>query len=87
MKTWNLEINIMVTPNLSEEEIVAILQTELDHPDIEFLVVSKIKEEKENRFLRGFSLIKNNFTWWSYHIDATPRAWNDDTFFWNLLSN
>lgn len=87
MKTWNLEINIMVTPNLSEEEIVAILQTELDHPDIEFLVVSKIKEEKENRFLRGFSLIKNNFAWWLRHIDTTPRAWNDDTFFWNLLSN
>jgi hypothetical protein len=87
MKTWNLEINIMVTPNLSEEEIVAILQTELDHPDIEFLVVSKIKEEKENRFLLGFYFIKNNFAWWLRHIDTTPRAWNDDTFFWNLLSN
>jgi hypothetical protein len=47
MKTWNLEINIMVTPNLSEEEIVAILQTELDHPEIESLQVSEIKEEEE----------------------------------------
>jgi hypothetical protein len=87
MKTWNLEINVMSTSNLSQEDIVAILQTELEHPEIEFLVVSKAKEEKENRFLRGFSLIKNNLTWWLHHIDTTPSSWRDDTFSWNLLSN
>jgi hypothetical protein len=87
MKTWNVKINVIVNPSLSEEDIVAILQTEFDHPDIEFLVVSKAKEEKENRFLRGFSFIKNNFTWWLHHIDTTPRNWRDDTFFWNLLSS
>ena len=87
MKTWNVKINVIVNPSLSREDIIAILQTEFDHPDIEFLVVSKIKEEKENRFLRGFSLIKNNFTWWLHHIDTTPRNWRDDTFLWNLLSS
>jgi hypothetical protein len=47
MKTWNLKINVMVSPNLSEEDIVTILQTELDHPEIESLQVSEIKEEEE----------------------------------------
>ena len=87
MKTWNVKINVIVNPSLSREDIVAILQTEFDHPDIEFLVVSKVKEEKEDRFLRGFSLVKNNFIWWLHHIDTTPRDWRDDTFLWNLLSS
>jgi len=47
MKTWNLKINVMVSPELSEEDIVTILQTELDHSDIESLEVSEIKEEEE----------------------------------------
>lgn len=47
MKTWNLKINVMVSPNLSEEDIVTILQGELDHPEIESLEVSEIKEEEE----------------------------------------
>ena len=87
MKTWNLKVDIMVNPCLSQEDIIVILQTELDHPDIEFLSVSRIKEEKENGFLRGFTFIKNNFKWWLHHIDTTPRDWRDNTFFWNLLSN
>ena len=87
MKTWNIKINVIVNPSLSEEDIVAIPQTEFDHPDIEFLVVSKAEEEKENRFLRGFSFIKNNFTWWLHHIDTTPRDWKDNTFLCILLSS
>lgn len=84
-RNWKIEISITTDESLSKEEIVSILQSEIDHSEIDYLFVSRIKEDVDNKFLRGFSFTWENFRWWVKHLDSRPSFWQDNKFFWNIL--
>ena len=84
MKIWRIEVKIEADDDLSEDEIINLLES-INHRSIEYLVVSKTDKYSSNKFLRGFRYIWKNFRWWRLHIDPRPSLLIDDSMFWGIL--
>ena len=83
MKIWRIEVKILADDNISEDKIISILE-EVNHPNIEYLVVSKT-EKYNNKFVGGFRYIWQNFKWWKIHIDSKPSILVSNSMFWEDL--
>ena len=84
MKIWRIEVKIEADDDLSEDEIINLLE-DVNHPSIEYLVVSKTDKYPGNKFLRGFRYIWQNFRWWRSHIDPRPSLLMDSSMLWDIL--
>ena len=84
MKIWKIEIKMETDNDLSEDEIINLLES-INHSSIEYLVVSKTDKYSSNRFLRGFRYLWENFREWRSHIDPRPSLLVNDSMFWDIL--
>lgn len=84
MKIWRIEVKIEADDDLSEDEIINLLES-INHRSIEYLVVSKTDKYSDNKFLRGFIYFGQNFRWWRSHIDPRPSLLIDDSMFWDIF--
>lgn len=84
MKTWKIEVKIEADDDLSEDDIINLLEG-VNHPSVEYVSVSKINKYSDNRFFRGFRYIWKNFGWWRSHINPKPSLLIDDSMFWGIL--
>jgi hypothetical protein len=84
MKIWRIEVKIEADDDLSEDEIINLLES-VNHPSVEYAVVSKTDKYPDNKFLRGFIYIRQNIRWWRSHIDPRPSLLVDDSMFWDIL--
>ncbi len=84
MKIWRIEVKIEADDDLSEDEIINLLES-INHRSIEYLVVSKTDKYSDNKFLTGFKYIWKNFRWWRSHINPKPSLLIDDSMFWGIL--
>jgi hypothetical protein len=75
----------METDNdLSEDDIICLLEG-VNHPSVKYVAVSRIDKYPDNRFLRGFIYLGQNFKWWRSHINPKPSLLIDDSMFWGIL--
>ena len=84
MKIWRIEVKVEADDDLSEEDIINLLES-VNHPSVEYVAVSRINKYSDNRFLRGFIYFGQNFREWQLHIDPRPSLLIDDSMFWDIL--
>ena len=84
MNYWRIHLKIEADDNISEDEIINILE-EVIHPNVESVVVSKTEKYQNNKFFRGFRNIRQNFRWWKIHTDSRPSGLVNNSMFWDIL--
>lgn len=84
MKTRKIELEIGTADNFPIHQIMNLLE-DIDHPDIEYIAVSKVSKYSSNQFLNGFTDIWLNFLWWRSHLNPVPSQLKDNSMFWVLF--
>ncbi len=52
MKIWKIEVKMETDNDLSEDDIICLLEG-VNHPSVKYVAVSRIDKYPDNRFLRG----------------------------------
>lgn len=84
MKIRKVELEIGTDDNLPVYEIMNLLE-DIEHPDVQYIAVSKVSKHSSSRFLNGFTDIWLNFLWWRTQLNPVPSQLKDDSMFWAIF--